>query len=179
LSYKAIKRYINAKDDRIKINILSKDADILPARHRNWKSFKSSFGNVNHYNHIFMGYKIVVNLSYAFRHFTHNTYFDFRKNVNATLLPTLLDPLIVVKEMHEGIEVLNFYKPFKNEDDLFHMMMFQAHKENGIYIFKTIYGASDLGKVKKIIKTTDTRTIYFKYEEAEGRGNKAQILDYK
>jgi hypothetical protein len=168
VSYKAIQRYINPRDGRVKINMLSKDADILPVRHRNWKSFKSSFGDVNHYNYKFMEYKIVIDLSYAFRHFTHNTYFDFRKNVNATLLPTLLDPVLVVKEKYEGQEVLNFYKPFKNEEELFHMMMFQAYKENNIYKFKTIYGASELGKVKKVIQATDASTVYFKYTEGSG-----------
>jgi len=40
VSYKAIQRYINPRDGRVKINMLSKDADILPARHRNWKSLR-------------------------------------------------------------------------------------------------------------------------------------------
>lgn len=61
MSYKAIKRYINPRNDRLKENILSKDADYLPTRHRNWQSFKKSFSENSNYNFEFMGYSLVVN----------------------------------------------------------------------------------------------------------------------
>jgi hypothetical protein len=42
--------------------------------------------------------------------------------------------------------------------------MFQALKsDDGIYRFKTIYQASSISKVKRIIKATDGNTIYFKF----------------
>jgi len=49
MSYQAQKRYINPRDGRIKTNVLWNDADNLPPRYINFKSFKASFGNVNHY----------------------------------------------------------------------------------------------------------------------------------
>ncbi|MDQ7066706.1 MAG: hypothetical protein Q9M40_01170 [Sulfurimonas sp.] len=119
MSWKSKQRYINPRDDRVKLGTLSKDADNIPSRHRTWTKFKASFGNVNHYVHVLAGHTIVINLSYAFKHFTNNTYHQYRKNENATLLPTLLDPLIVVKDTYEGQAVLNFYKPFKTDDELF------------------------------------------------------------
>lgn len=164
MSYKSIQRYINSRDDRVKENVLSQDADPLPTRHKTWKTFKASFGNSNYYAHTFVGHTIVIDLSYAFKHFTQNTYSQYRKNENATLLPTLLDPLIVVRDTYEGTSILNFYKPFKTNEGLFHMMMFQAFQEDDDqYKFKTIYNASELGKVKKVLKATDSNTLYFKY----------------
>ena len=42
-------------------------------------------------------------------------------------------------------------------------------QENGKYYFKTIFNVDDnLGKVKKVIKALDMRTIYFKYTEGNG-----------
>jgi len=164
VSWKSRQRYINPRNDTIKLSALSLDADFKPQRHRSWRSFKASFGDVNHFAYTIAGYTLVVNLRYAFKHFTQNTYNENRENENATLLPTLTDPLIVVKDIYEGAEVLNFYKPFKTEDELYHMMMFQALMEDGQYRFKTIYAASGLHKVKEILKATDGNTIYFKFE---------------
>jgi len=164
MSWKSKQRYINPGDDRVKIGVLSKDADEKPMRHKTWVKFKASFGNVNYFTHTIAGYTVVVGLSYAFKHFTDNTYHQHRKNENATLLPTLTDPLIVVKDTYKGQSVLNFYKPFKTEDELFHMMMFQALEEDGQYKFRTIYSANTMSKVKEVLKATDGNTVYFKYE---------------
>ncbi len=144
MSFQAQKRYINPRDDRIKTNILWNDADNLPQRHRNFQAFKSSFGNVNHYEFEIAGCFIVIDVKYAYNHIMKNSYNDPRANINATILPT--------------------------QNDLHHIVMFKAYqKENGKYYFKTIYDVGDnLNKVKKIIKTLDRNTLYFKYTEGNG-----------
>jgi len=172
MGYKAIQRYINKRDGRIRMHTLLADATPLPKRHRNIQSFKKSFGNVNYYEYIFEGYFIVLDVKYAFNHFKNNTYMQNREHLNATLFSLLKDPLIVVKSMYNTEDTLTFYKPFKNQSELYHMLMFKAYKkENGKYYFKTIYQADSLDKVDKIIKTIDMRTIYFKYENTEGNGS--------
>jgi len=170
MSFQAQKRYINPRDDRIKTNTLWNDADSLPQRHRNFQAFKSSFGNVNHYEFEIAGCFIVIDVKYAYNHFMKNTYNDPRANINATILPTLKDPILLVKDTYEGTSIVTFYKTFKTQDDLHHVVMFKAYqKENGKYYFKTIYDVgNNLNKVKKIIKTLDRNTLYFKYAEGNG-----------
>lgn len=164
MSIDAQKRYINLSNGRINTNVLKKDSEPLPSRHRNWKDFKISFGGVNHYNYEFYGFKIYINVRYAFDHFKKNTYNEHRENINATIIPTLHDPLIVIKENYEGKNTLTFYKPFVNDEDILHIAMHKAvENEDGIYIFKTIFELHSLDKVEKIIKTLDLNTVYFKY----------------
>ena len=166
MSYKAQRRYIDPRTGRIKINKLLQDSDHLPARHRRFKSFKDSFDGTNHYEYDFKGFFIVIDVKYAFEHFTKNTYNDQRSSLNATLLPTLKDPLIVIKSSYEENSTLTFYKPFRNSNDIEHMLMFKAYKqENNKYYFKTIYKADGLGKIQEIIETTDANTVFFKYED--------------
>lgn len=174
MSINAKKRYIDIKTDKININKLKNDAEPLPKRHRNWKSFKYSFGNINHYNYEFCGFKIHIDVNYAFKHFMQNTYNEHRGNINATILPTLQNPLLVVKGTYEDKPALTFYKPFLNEEnDLLHIMMYKAVlEENGTYKFRTIYEAHSLKKVYEVIKTLDLNTVYFKFDEkTEGSGS--------
>ena len=139
MSFEAQKRYINPRDGRIKINVLLNDADNLPQRHRSFKAFKASFGNVNHYEFEIAGCFVVVNIKYAFEHFIKNTYNDHRANINATILPTLQDPILLIRDTYEKIPTITFYKTFKSKSDLYHIVMFKAYqKENGKYYFKTI-----------------------------------------
>ena len=170
MSYLSQKRYINARDDRIKTNVLWNDADSLPQRHRTFKSFKASFGNVNHYEMEIAGCFIVIDVKYAFNHFTKNTYNDTRSHINGTLLATLHDPILIVRDTYENEPIITFYKTFKTKNNLYHIVMFKAYKkENGKYYFKTIYDVdNNLNKVKKIIKALDRNTIYFKYTEGNG-----------
>ncbi len=170
MSYQAQKRYINPRDGRIKTNVLWNDADNLPQRYRNFKSFKASFGNVNHYEFELAGCYVVIDIKYAYEHFIKNTYNDARANINATILPTMKDPILLVKDTYESTPTITFYKTFRSENNLYHIVMFKAYqKENGKYYFKTIYDVGDnLNKVKKIIKTLDRNTLYFKYAEGNG-----------
>jgi len=170
MGYLSEKRYINARDGRIKTNVLWNDADKLPPRHRSFKSFKTSLGDVNHYEIQISGYFVVIDVKYAFNHFTHNTYNDSRSHINGTLLATLHDPIMMVRDNYEKQPTITFYKTFKTEKDLYHIVMFKAYrKDNGKYYFKTIYKVDDnLQKIKKIIKTIDRNIIYFKYTEGNG-----------
>ena len=169
MSYLAQKRYINPRDGRIKTNVLWNDADSLPQRHRNFKSFKASFGGVNHYEFEILGCFVVVDVKYAFEHFKQNTYNDQRSHINATLLKTIQDPILIIRDTYENSPILTFYKTFKTKNDLFHIVMFKAFKqENGKYYFKTIYDVNSLHKIDKIIKALDRNTLYFKYTEGNG-----------
>jgi hypothetical protein len=170
MSYLAEKRYLDRRTDRVKLNILWNDADPLPKRHRTFQSFKTSFGNVNYYEFEIGGCFIVVDVKYAFRHFNQNTYNEKRSHINGTLLPTLHDPILIVRDTYENQSVITFYKTFRTKNDLYHIVMFKAYKEdNGKYYFRTIFNLDDnLGKVKKIIKALDMKTIYFKYTEGNG-----------
>ena len=169
MSYLAQKRYINPRDGRIKTNILWNDADSLPPRHRDFRSFKTSFGNVNHYEFEIAGCFIVVDVKYAFAHFNQNTYNDQRGHINATLLKTIQDPILIIRDTYENNPIITFYKAFKTKNDLFHIVMFKAFKqENGKYYFKTIYDVGSLHKVDRIIKALDRNTLYFKYTEGNG-----------
>jgi len=113
MSYLAEKRYINPSNDRLKINVLRQDADPLPKRHRHFKSFKASFGNKNHYEFEIAGCFVVVDVKYAFEHFTRNTYSEMRAHINGTLLPTLQDPILIVRDNYQGQTVISFYKTFR------------------------------------------------------------------
>ena len=88
-------------------NKLKNDAINLPSRYRTLKEFKESFGDNRHY-------KIHIDVKYAFDHFLKNTYNEHRANINATILPTLQDPLLVVKGFYENKKALTFYKPYIN-----------------------------------------------------------------
>ena len=162
MSFQAEKRYINKLNDRVKENVLRQDAIELPLKIKTFKSFKSQFDNKRHYEYTFLGYKILLDVKYAFNHFENNTYNDYRRNLSGTLYDLLHEPVLVVTEQNR--QTLTFYKPYKNDNDVFHMLMFQALKsDDGIYRFKTIYQASSISKVKRIIKATDGNTIYFKF----------------
>jgi hypothetical protein len=172
MSELAKQRYLNS-NDRINLNKLKLDAENLPSRHRNWNEFKQSFGNVRHYNYDFYGYKIHIDVRYAFEHFLKNTYNEHRANINATILPTLHNPLLVVKGYYENKKALTFYKPYINEDNIIHIMMYKAVlDDNGSYKFRTIYEAHTLKKVTDVIKALDLNTIYFKFgNNTEGSGS--------
>ncbi len=162
MSFQAEKRYINKSNDRVKENVLRKDAIDLPSKIKTFKDFKKLFNDKRHYEYTYLGYKILLDVNYAFNHFEHNTYNDYRRNLSGALYDLLHYPLLVVTEQNK--QTLTFYKPYKNENDVFHMLMFQALQgSDGIYRFKTIYQASSISKVKRIIKATDGNIIFFEF----------------
>ncbi len=132
MSISAIKRYINPSSGLIKVSALSSDAEKLPVRHRSWQSFKLQFSSKNTYEYAFCGYKILVDLRYAFKHFHHNTYNEQRNHLNGTLYDMLHEPLLVVKKYDSKLKknTLQFYKVYKNKDALQHMMMFQVVEDS-------------------------------------------------
>jgi len=168
MSFKSNQRYISR--DRIIISKLLQDSIPLPRRHRNWQSFKKQFNNQSTYMYNFKGYTIVVNLHYAFRHFTQNTYNEQRSHLNGVLYDILHNPLLVIKKYNKKSKQnsLQFYKPYKKNSELYHIMMFQVLEvEENIYLYKTLYDVQNsLNKVYEIIKTVDSNTVYFKYEDA-------------
>jgi hypothetical protein len=162
VSFQAERRYINKSNDRVKENVLQKDAIDMPSKIKTFKAFQKQFNDKRYYEYAFLGYKILLDVKYAFNHFENNTYNDYRRNLSGTLYDLLHKPLLVVTEQNR--QTLTFYKPYKNENKVLHMLMFQALKsDDGIYRFKTIYQASSVSKVKRIIKATDANTIYFKF----------------
>ena len=61
---------------------------------------------------------------------------------------------------------MTFYKPFRNENGIVHLLMFNAYEiDVDVYRFKTVFEASSLHKVKDVIKMPDVNTLYFKYEK--------------
>ena len=105
---------------------------------------------------------------YAFEHFLDNTNKEVRKYLNATIFPTLTNPLIVIKEIYKGKNALTFYKPFYDKNDenkLIHIAMYKLFEDkDGFYKFKTIFELSSLSKVDKIITASDFDTVYFKFD---------------
>lgn len=165
MSIAAKKRYLNPSTQLINENRIKLDSDTLPRRHRTWKEFKSSFLDKNTYIHTFKDYTIHINVRYAFKHFSQNTYNEHRQNINATIIPTLDDPLLVIKGTYENKSALTFYKPFLNNENLLHIMMYKAViDDDGIYKFRTIYEAHSINKVSDLINALDLNTIYFKFE---------------
>jgi hypothetical protein len=143
--------------------MLFKDAQDIPKRLRSFKAFKMLFSDKRNYEYHCHGYKLLINVSYAYEHFEKNTYMEHRSPLNGTLHDIIHDPLLVVIDGKK--EVLTFYKPYKNSEGLFHMLMYQATRgTDNVYRFKTIYKSDSIIKVEKIIKTPDNNTIYFKYE---------------
>ena len=169
MSFKAEQRYMDGSRGRIILSKLLQDAELLPKRFRTWRAFKEKFNNLKIYSYVFEDYKIEVNVKYAFNHFTKNTYNEQRSALNGVLYDILHDPLIVIKHYDrvKKKNSLQFYKPYKKEDELYHMMMFQVlEDENGIYRYKTLYDVrTSLHKVSAVIKALDLNTVYFKYEK--------------
>ena len=169
MSISAVKRYINPSSGLIRVLVLSGDAENLPQRHRTWQSFKSEFDSKNTYEYTFYGYKIVVDLRYAFKHFHQNTYNEQRNHLNGTLYDILHQPLLVIKKYDAKLKknTLQFYKVYKNKDALHHMMMFQVIEESqNVYRYKTLFDvSSSLHKVSDMIKAVDLNTVYFKYDK--------------
>ncbi len=169
MSFKAQQRYISTVSGQIIVSKLSKDSISLPKRYRDWKSFKNRFNNQSMYEYNFRGYIIRVHLRYAFRHFTQNTYNEPRSHLNGVLYDILHNPLLVIKRYDNKFKrnSLQFYKPYKKNSELYHMMMFQVLEvENNVYIYKTLYDiGNSLNKVYEVINATDLNTVYFKYEE--------------
>ena len=169
MSIKSVKRYIQPSTGKISLIALSKDAETLPKRYRTWKSFKEVFQSKNTYEYEFCGYKILVDIRYAFKHFNQNTYNEQRNNLNGTLYDMLHNPLLVIKKYDVKLKknTLQFYKVYKNRDTLYHIMMFQVVEEiENVYRYKTLFDVSkSLHKVGEMIKTLDLNTVYFKYEK--------------
>ena len=168
MSINAVKRYIHSSTGMIRVSVLSADAEKLPPRHRTWKSFKLEFSNKNTYEYDFYGYKILIDIRYAFKHFNQNTYNEQRNHLNGTLHDMLHNPLLVVKKYDRKLKksTLQFYKAYKSKEELHHMMMFQVIEESkNIYRYKTLFDVNkSLHKVSDMIKTLDLNTIYFKYD---------------
>jgi hypothetical protein len=168
LSVEARKRYIDSRTRKVMNNILKGDSEVLPDEFKNIREFKASFGNTNHFTTNFQGYNIYINVKYAFEHFINNTNKEIRKYLNATILPTLTNPLIVIKEIYKNKKALTFYKPFydkNNGNKLIHVAMYKLFEDSdGYYKFKTIFELASLDKVDKIISTSDLNTVYFKFD---------------
>ena len=165
LTYKEINYYFDIKRNIIKVNLLLQRAIYLPRYHKNWKSFKKDFYNQRHFNFTFIdrfyqGHHIHIDVNYAFKHFTNNTYHEYRQKLNATLLLTLTKPLLVVKENNIDNTKLIFYKPFKKENNLIHIIALSLEKKDNIFEYKTLYEVNHLGRVRDLFKKPLNFIIY-------------------
>jgi hypothetical protein len=156
--------------DRIRTNLLHKNAILLPPRHKTFKHFKKDFDYQNKYEYIFTdrfnnSYKIFIDVRKAFRHFNDNTYNEFRSHINASLKLTLIDPLFVVTE-NSLYDKLIFYKSFykfndNQEKEFLHIISLSVEKENeNFYRYKTTYEISNLAKLKKWILLPEKLILY-------------------
>lgn len=170
ITYQDINYFFN-NQRMIKENILLQKATYLPKYYKNWKSFKQSFYNQRHFNFTFIdrfynGYHIHINVEYAYRHFTHNTYNEYRQKLNATLFPTLTDPLLVIKEIEKDSMKLTFYKPFKTKDNLINVISLNLEKnrieDKNTFEYKTLYEVNHLGKIQKLFQKPLNLVIYLK-----------------
>ena len=161
------RKFINKRDDRIKVNELIKEAEALPRRvskdefykqfgTKGWTTVKTPIGDVR------------LNVSHSFKHFFRNTYNQNRSHLTGALKSILEDPLFVVKEPKKNN--ITYYKPFKSDDGAIHLL--GITKDNsGKLSYKTTFDA-DLGKVKGLIKVPDNNLLYFK------DGSKAHMPSY-
>ena len=157
LTQKEINYYFDIKRDTIKENLLLQNAEFIPKYHKNWKSFKKAFYNQRHFNFTFIdrfykGYHIHIDVDYAYKHFKNNTYNEYRQKLNATLLPTLTKPFLVVKDYQKNKTILTFYKPFKKKNNLIHITALSVEEQNNIFEYKTLYEVNHLGRIKNLFK---------------------------
>ena len=166
INYSHINYYFNLRSKTLKTNILLQKAENLPKYHKNWKSFKKAFYSQRHFNFTFIdrfyeGYHIHIDVNYAFKHFQKNTYNEPREKLNATLLPTLIRPFLVVKENNkDGIKLI-FYKPFKKENNLLNIVSLSIEKNyNNIFEYKTLYEVDNLKKISLFFQKPLSSIIY-------------------
>ncbi len=101
---------------------------------------------------------IIIKPNYAFFHLVKEGQMgngkENRKHISGAILPTLQNPLFVTKDVKGSYY---FYKPFKDEKGLVHLVSVEVDKNNKL-LYKTSYEA-DEDRMEKMIKKYDL--IYF------------------
>jgi hypothetical protein len=162
------KRYLSG--DRVNIEAIRNDAEILPPRVRTYEEFSKEF-NPDHNGDATVISKGDIEVSFnvrgAWEHFkpNKNTHFDSREQFSGAFASTLLDPVAIVKEPHKGRDYV-FYKPFKDDNGVYNMAAIKF--SNGKF---TYFDLQPINKVKDIIKATEGNTLYFKYRRGSGGSN--------
>lgn len=162
------KRYMSG--DRVNIDKLKSDADQLPQPIATFKDFRKQFivdkdGNtvVDSKN----GVSVSFNVRGAFKHFepSSNTHYDDRTILSGAFLPTLKEPLAIVKQLHNNREVI-FYRPFIDEkNNIYNLAAIKFTDGKFTYFNLTEIENSAVGiqKVKAIIEGTGGNELYFKH----------------
>lgn len=135
-----------------------------PSPFKNLQEFREMFDNINGNKGIIKTpYKdIVVDINYAFKHFTRNTYNKDRQKVKGGFFSTFREPLFVVeKEKGENISTY-FYKPFYDEQKNLVSLFGIGVNKNGSVDFKTYYSDESGSRLREILESKDVRIKFLK-----------------
>ena len=105
---------------------------------------------------------VVVDIDYAFNHFTRNTYNKNREGIKGGFFSTFKEPLFVV-EKQRGKEVsAYFYKPFYDEEKQIMNLFGIGIDKNGKIDFRTYYYDEKGNRLNEILASKDIRIKYMK-----------------
>ena len=94
-----------------------------------------------------------VNIKYAYRHFTKNTYNTDRENIKGGFFETFKKPLFIVEQTREGQKEpsVYFYKPFFDKDKRLMNLFGIGIDSNGSINFKTYYFDDSGSRLRRIL----------------------------
>jgi len=105
---------------------------------------------------------VKVRIQNAFNHFTQNTHNENRNYISGAFVQTLKDPLFVVEVPYKNITNKVFYKPFLDDNNLYHLASFNIDK-NGELLNKTFFELNNEAKLKRLINVLDKNLKYYKH----------------
>ena len=143
--------------ERIVKAIQSGNVDTMPkSQFRNLYEFENMFDSKNGDKGIIKTpYEdISVNIEYAYKHFTDNTYKKDRENIKGGFFQTFKDPLFVVEELRAGADKpsVYFYRPFYDENKRLMNILGISVDDKGKLDFRTYYLDYRGSKLKSLLK---------------------------
>ncbi len=166
---KALSEEVFNKELKAKIqeSIAKQEVEPMPqSAFKNLDEFENLFDEIRANKGIIKTpYKDVeVNVKYAFRHFTKNTYNTDRNNIKGGFFATFKNPLFVVEQTREGSHKpsVYFYKPFYDENKKLLNLFGISVDNKGKLDFKTYYLDSAGNRLKSILNDKDLVIRYVK-----------------
>ncbi|WP_238702169.1 hypothetical protein [Helicobacter bilis] len=106
---------------------------------------------------------VECSISYAYRHFAHNTHNTDRENIKGGFFKTFKDPLFIVEQAREGQSSpsVYFYKPFFDKDKNL-MNLFGIGIQGHNVEFKTYYFDKKRNRLKEILTSDKIKIVYMK-----------------